>query len=722
MIQNISTSLGHHARRFLGGMAILACLFGSVHAFAASASTTEKTPELEIRLISGVKGTQTNSTSPLPLGLEITLAPHWKTYWRTPGTVGFPARISTKGSTNVAETQILWPTPTRFNQSGLQALGYTNHVILPLNLTPEIAGLPVHLIANVNLMACAELCVPFDFTLTLDLPAEPAEPSAYADQITAARAKVPQAAPADLIKSVTLEKAGLKVELSRTTPLSGPTELFVETSSGAQFDAPIYSAASPSTLFAPLLSVKSPPKAGAPLTLTLVSADGAVEAKTRLPEAPLPPEATAEAAPATAPSLLWMLFIAFVGGMILNLMPCVLPVLSLKIISVLGHAGAAPRHMRLHLLASALGIITSFMGLAAVAQSLKSAGMVLGWGVQFQHAGFLVGMMVLLTLFAASLWGLLHIPLPRFMADAIADRLPGPGEHDRTLVGNFITGAFATLLATPCSAPFVGTAIGFALAGNAFQLFATALMMSLGMAAPFLLMALKPELGRFLPRPGRWMTGLKAILGLALMGTVFWLSTMLHRQLSMENAAMMTALPLIILVVLWIAASVRRPIRFVQGLGVMLLLVAGSWLFHLPIVQNTFNRPASVQETAALAWQPFEENKISDLVARGKIVMVDITADWCLTCAANEKFVLSSKAGQALLSDKNVVLMRGDWTTPSPEITAYLRRHGRYGIPFNIVYSPKNPHGVVLPELLTLDALAMALNPMNCLDSKTRAC
>jgi suppressor for copper-sensitivity B len=308
------------------------------------------------------------------------------------------------------------------------------------------------------------------------------------------------------------------------------------------------------------------------------------------------------------------------------------------------------------------------------------------------------------------------------MADAIADRLPAPGEHDRTLVGNFITGAFATLLATPCSAPFVGTAIGFALAGSTFDLFATAFFMSLGMAAPFLLMAAKPELGRFLPRPGRWMAGLKAVLGLALMGTVFWLSTMLHRQLSTENAAMMTALPLIILVVLWIAASIRRPIRFVQGLGVMVLILMGSWFFHLPFIQNALNRSDAAQETAALAWQPFEENKISDLVARGKIVMVDITADWCLTCAANEKFVLSSQAGQTLLSDKNVVLMRGDWTTPSPEITAYLRRHGRYGIPFNIVYSPKNPHGVVLPELLTLDALAMALNPMNCLDSKTRAC
>lgn len=348
-----------------------------------------------------------------------------------------------------------------------------------------------------------------------------------------------------------------------------------------------------------------------------------------------------------------MLGTALLGGFILNLMPCVLPVLSLKLMSLVRHAGEGRGRLRAGLLASAAGIIASFLMLAAVTAGLKAAGLAVGWGVQFQQPLFLGFMIAVLLLFAGSMAGLFEIPLPRF----IADRVSGP--EGSGLGGAFLTGAFATLLATPCSAPFLGTAVGFALAAGTTEILAIFAALGLGMASPYLLAAAFPAVAGWLPRPGRWMVGLRRVMALALLGTAAWLGLVLD-------------------------AALRGP-------APVTALAAG---------QNG---------GGGARWAAFDEAAIAGHVAAGRVVLVDVTADWCVTCQANKKFVLNRDPVAATLADPRVVALRADWTRPDEAIAAYLARHGRYGIPFNMVYGPGAPAGIALPELLSASAVLAAL-------------
>lgn len=667
------------------------------------ASATEKTAEVEVRLISGTTGTQ--SPSPLPLGLEITLAPHWKTYWRTAGTAGYAASINWEGSQNLKSAEILWPAPTRFAFAGLESYGYSYFVILPIDAAAQDQSQPMSLKAEVNMMACAEQCIPFTFTFALDIPAGPALASPLAPVIESARAKVPnlqtENSPLKITKATPTPEGDLLIHTHSPQGLMAP-DIFVESGNGSLFAAPVLEDKASGLYRAKLLTPDNKLPDSTQITLTLVDGVQAVTHTLPVTSASRTPHASAANHQQTSKPYVTMLAIAFVGGLILNLMPCVLPVLSLKILSVMSHAGAKPQHMRKAMLASALGIITSFLILAGLAIGLKNAGAMVGWGVQFQQPYFLIGMMMLLTLFAASLWGLLNIPLPRFLADAVTDKLPQSGESDHTILGNFITGMFATLLATPCSAPFVGTAIGFALAGSSLTLLLIALCMGLGMAAPFLLLAAKPQLGRFIPKPGRWMLALKAVLGAALLATAIWLGQILSHIWPLKEAATAMGAIYVLLAVLWIRASIKRPVLIIYGLGVIVLM-AGS--LHLADNLTTKAPTTSTTQATTLPWTAFDEQAIPALVAEGKTVLVDVTADWCLTCAANEKLVLNSSEGRKVLLQPEIVLMRADWTAPNADIADYLKRHGRYGIPFNILYGPRQPDGLVLSEILTVGAL-----------------
>lgn len=659
--------------------------------------------EVQVRLLSGQVAADTAPT--VTLGLEIRLAPHWKTYWRTPGTAGLPVTIDWTGSTNLKSADISWPAPQRFEFSGIESFGYTDEVVLPVTAHVETPGQPLHLSAAVNMMACADLCIPFNFNLALDIPAGQAVPSDSAETISGWQQRVPQAVHEGLsIDRVEILGNTYSVTVTAEPPLTTP-ELIVEAPSGRMYDAPKLVQGTPATLSVTQIGADQPgDKPDDSITVTLIDGDRAIE-KTVMP-VPMnsaPPEVFSLA------RLLSALGAAFIGGLILNLMPCVLPVLSLKLLAVVSHGGSPPAHVRYSFLASAAGIIASFLALGGIAIGLKQAGMAVGWGLQFQHPAFILTLTLIITLFAASLWNLIHIPLPRFLADAINDRLPAPGEHDRTLLGNFITGAFATILATPCSAPFVGTALGFALSGSTLDIALVALSMGLGLALPFLLVAAFPQLANKLPRPGKWMNWLKAVLGIALLFTAIWLAATARQQLDPVLAPMVAGIPLVILAVLWIRASIARPAVFVKGIAGMIIvlgLVAASE--HL--------WPAG--SAARIHWQPFEQARISQLVAEGKTVFVDVTAEWCLTCIANKKLVLSAEPTISLLNADNVVAMQADWTKPDPAIADYLRSFGRYGIPFNVIYGPGAPQGIALPELLSAETVAKGLQQASSIPEK----
>ncbi|MBI1216121.1 MAG: hypothetical protein GC185_09925 [Alphaproteobacteria bacterium] len=647
--------------RFLTACFALFC--AALLALPATARAGEQPQHVQARLFSPVTATGTDKTA--PVALEIILDDKWDTYWRTPGDAGLAPAFDWKGSENFADATVRWPAPRRQEVSDIDNIIYTGKVVFPLQIALQRPGEALKLHLKLDLLICHEICVPESHTLDFSLPAGTAEPSADAEAYKQALATLSKKA-AD-VKGFHFDKAWVDVDpanknylvVEATLP-DGPgknADLFVENKAFLTFGKPEITTKDGKTDFR--AEIHAPDTTAAlrkslsdgPLTLTYVDDDGkAIEGSLQLGGKPAGAEEPA--APAAIKEKiegldLRVLLLALLGGLILNLMPCVLPVLSLKVLSVVSHGGKDSKAAIFrNFMASSLGIIVSFWLMAGALVLLKDAGQSIGWGIQFQHPAFLIFLIAVLVLFAANMWGLFEIPIPRF----IARNIPAKHEHEPTFLGHFLTGAFATLLATPCSAPFLGTAIGFALARGAVEIFAIFTFLGLGLALPYMLLAVSPRLFKYMPKPGKWMVTLK------------------------------------------------------KTLAVVLLLTA-VWLVHVVVVIRTM-------PTLDAGWQKFDVALIAPAVAEGKTVVVDVTADWCLTCKANKKFVLEQDDVQDALSADNIVKLQADWTHHDEKIAEYLRSFGRYGIPFNVVYGPDAPKGIALPELLTkkdiLDAIDQA--------------
>jgi suppressor for copper-sensitivity B len=554
---------------------------------------------------------------------------------------------------------------------------------------------------RLDALVCSDVCVPVAMDLALSVPPGEAAPDGPAANLIERWASL---VPGDGVAaglSLTGAAAAnggrtLVVEAAAREPFSMP-DVFVEAPPEWAFGTPeITLGPAGATLSAALPVLQAPQGAalaGLPLILTLVDGARAVEAA-----ASVGTSSPIGAPTGAGPGLLAMLAAAVLGGLILNLMPCVLPVLSLKLVAVLGKAGKAPAEVRLGFLAGAAGILASFLVLAAALSGLKAAGLAVGWGIQFQQPLFLVFMILLLTLFACNLLGLFEVVLPHRLADAA-----GRASGGRGLAGHFATGAFATLLATPCSAPFLGTAVGFALSRGAPEIFAIFAAVALGLALPWLAVAAMPGAARLLPRPGPWIVTLRRLLALALFATAAWLIVVLSAEVSPIAAWLTAALVAGIGLLIWGRTRTLGAARLALGMAAVLLAVLA---FALP-----GRVPGIAGEAAAEAtsWAAFDEARIPGLVAEGKVVLVDVTADWCLTCQANKLFVLGRGEVARRLAGDGVVPMRADWTRPDEAIAAYLARWDRYGIPFYAVYGPAAPDGITLPEILTEEAVLAAL-------------
>lgn len=680
-----------------GLLVLLAALLSACLPALGASGPWQQTETVEGRLVAAVDGA--GSLDSIPLGLHLKMKPGWKTYWRSPGDAGLPPQLAWDGSANLAGTEMRWPAPHRFTLFGIETFGYDGEVVFPIAARPAAPGQALDLRASVDLLVCSDICVPQRLDLTLALPEGPAS-SAGADANLIARfaSRVPGDGAASGLSIESVQAAGksLRVVATARDPFVDP-DLFVEAGDGTAFGAPRIDFADGDRRIAVTLPVTGEPSAleGMPVTLTLVDGLRAMERAATV-------EAPGAGQAGDAAGLAAMLGFALVGGLLLNLMPCVLPVLSLKLLSVVSHGGSAPREIRAGFLASAAGILFSFLVLAGAAVALKLTGSAVGWGIQFQQPLFLVFMVVLVTVFAANLWGLFEIPLPRAIADAAVG---GHGGQAPSLRGHFATGALATLLATPCSAPFLGTAVGFALARGPLEIVAVFLALGLGLALPFLAVAAFPRLAARLPRPGRWMVALRRVLGGALALTGVWLLSVLAVQIG--PAAALAVGALMVAVVLALAVRRRLPgrIRFAGGVAAALLAVAA---FGMPMA---LDRPASQAAAATDAeWVPFDRAAIAEQVAAGRTVFVDVTATWCITCQANKRLVLSRDPVAGRLFGGAVVPMQADWTRPDDRIAAYLAEHGRYGIPFNMVYGPGAPEGIALPELLTEAAVLAALD------------
>jgi suppressor for copper-sensitivity B len=703
------TNLGIHRHRgasatLVVALALAASALGAADAHADAASDWATTQQGRVRLIaaSGTTGEARNAV----LGLQFEMKPHWKIYWRSPGDAGFPPSVDWAGSQNLESATLAWPAPKRFSVLGLTTLGYEDAVVLPIEAVLAEPGKRLHVEAKVNYLTCDDICVPYEARLGLDLPAGAATSTPYGHVIDRFAKRVPgDGAAAGLgVTNVAVRRAGaaeqLVVTVAAREPLEHP-DLYVEGPRTLEFGAPSVERAADGQSARLVLTVQrvtdqAPSAVGAALTLTLVDGMRALETK---------------ATPGLAPAgdgaggigLIAILGIALLGGFILNFMPCVLPVLSIKLLNIVGHGGGERRQVRRRFLAAAAGIVASFLVLAGALIALKGAGAAIGWGIQFQQGWFLVALVSIISLFAANLWGLFELRLPGAVADAA---LRAGETRDRGgLAGDFLTGALATLLATPCSAPFLGTAVGFALSRGATEILLVFVVLGLGLALPYLLVAALPAVATRLPKPGRWMVRLRALLGLALAATAVWLLTVLAAQEGALAAIGVGLVMLAVLAVLW-ARRRYRALASAAFAGVAALVVLA---FVLPALLPAPRSDDAVAASAAY-WRPFDRAAIAGLVGQGKTVFVDVTADWCLTCQANKKLVLSRPSVAERLEAPGVVAMVADWTRPSDQIAAYLASFGRYGIPFNVVYGPRAPEGLALPELLTEGAVLGALD------------
>ena len=413
----------------------------------------------------------------------------------------------------------------------------------------------------------------------------------------------------------------------------------------------------------------------------------------------LPP---AERGRAAAPaSLAVMLLLGLVGGLILNAMPCVLPVLSLKVFGLVQSAGRGRRHVVVGGLATAAGILLSFWALALLAIAAKAAGGAVGWGVQFQEPGFVAALAVVMVLFSLNLWGLFEIPLPARLA-RVADSGPKEG-----LAGHLAAGLFATLMATPCSAPFLGTAVGFALAQEATTIFAMFTAVGLGMALPYLLLAAAPGLAWLLPRPGPWMVVFKSLMGFLLAAAAVWLLYVLASQVTPERLAFFELALLALAFFVWLREHSRRPAaRAVALAGALAAVVGGVALAATAPTGVTI--AASTEPSGRIAWQPFDRAEAERLAAQGRLVFVDVTADWCFTCKVNERLVLETALVADAFERYEVHAMKADWTNRDDAIATFLAEHGRYGIPFYLLYRPGS-EAHLFSELLTQEAILEAL-------------
>ena len=639
--------------------------------------------------------------------LNVTLAGDWKTYWRSPGEGGVaPTFEWTSQSSNIKDVDWFWPTPKRYPVLGVETVGYKGKIHFPIQLTLEDVKQVSRLKGTLTLASCTTICVLTDYKI--DLPFDP-ETLSIDDNVAFSYAQAVSSVPILVTeKAVKTQKNNANitgvtsywdqvkqqvvVELSQQLAWQDP-KLFIDSHDPKLVDI-FYSKPEVSTSNGQLIATFDAGSwggevnlSGANLNVTVVDAGVAVEVETTLGN---------ESISTSGESIVSIFLIALLGGLILNIMPCVLPVLGMKLSSVLGVDGAQRSIIRKQFLASSVGIISSFWLLALFLLILKLSGEALGWGIQFQNPYFIVLMVAVTALFTANMMGLFEIQLPSSMQTWLATK----GGH--SYLGHYLQGMFATLLATPCSAPFLGTAVAFALGASTWQLFAIFTALGLGMALPWLLIALFPSIALLLPKPGKWMGTIKLIFGLLILATCLWLVSLLSSFIGLSYTLFIAFIIVAVFSILIIRKHGKR--LFLIIFSCLLLLSAVAFI-TASLTAKYWSSPLHDE----IAWVPLNVEVIDEEVAKGNVVFVDVTANWCVTCKANKIGVLLQDPVYSALQKETIITMKGDWTVRSDSVTAYLQSFGRYGVPFNIVYGPAAPNGIELSTILNSEDVLNAL-------------
>jgi thiol:disulfide interchange protein DsbD len=653
------------------------------------------------------------------VGLQLRHQPDWHTYWKNSGDSGLATSLSWTLPAGVLAGDIAWPLPVKIPIGNLANYGYDNTVLLPVPLTitpdfkPSVLKPELEVKLQASWLVCKLECVPQDGEFVLRIPVRGSTAMQGAAFDAAFRAQ-PQAL--SQAGSIAIEGQTLKVSvIGLPASLQGQTlDFFPETpeiiETAAQWtqhwQGAVWTAA------VPIAKHRNGDPAVMPLVLAAKLGGERLgfitQAKVTGPwpvMAPISPAgATTQSpqpitgsGPANLPSSLWLALLgALLGGLILNLMPCVFPVLAIKVVGFARHGGH-PRRQRVGGLAYSAGVVLSFVALGALMLVLRGAGAQLGWGFQLQSPAMVAALAVLFTVIGLNLAGVFEFG--QFVPSRVALL-----EAKNPSINAFLSGILAVVIASPCTAPFMGASLGLALALPALQALAIFATLGLGMALPYLAASWSPALARKLPRPGAWMATFRHAMAFPMFATVVWLVWVLGQQSGINGAASLLALLLGLALLIW-TLGLRGRSRVVMttlGVAIFALLMASIGQNVTKPLENTSN-PAGTA-----LWQPWTPGKVDQALARGAPVFVDFTAAWCVTCQYNKSTTLASTELLADFARKKVTLLRADWTRRDPAITAALARLGRNGVPVYVLYQAGRAP-VVLSEILSVAEVRSAL-------------
>jgi len=663
---------------------VLVLLPVTIRAAAVSA------PHVHVALVA--ENTSMQPGRDLYVGLRFVPERGWHVYWRNPGDSGEAPRLAWRLPPGFTATELTWPAPERIPVGPLANFGYQGTTVLPATLrVPQDVVVPstIELHADAKWLVCNEdECIPGSAPLSLALPVESAAPRASADAplFEAARNKLPVPLPDGWQVAATSDAKAWTLRVSGPAGALEPAPFFFP------FDREVIEHAAPQAVTRTAdgfrLDVQRAPQAGA----ALASFDGVLTVGGRAYAVTVPVERPGVA--------LEPVVLAFMGGLLLNLMPCVFPVLAIKAFALLDLAGDARNQTRGHGIAYTAGVLVSFWALGIALIAVRAGGAPLGWGFQLQSPAVVAGLAALFFWMALML---LDVTTAGGALMGLGNRLATSGGYR----GAFFTGILATIVATPCSAPFMGTALGYALVQPPAVALAVFTALGLGLAFPYLAITLVPRLGALLPRPGRWMDTLKQLLAFPLLATVVWLTWVA----SLQSGPPAVAAILGMLVVLGFAAWAGRQwsgtwSRLVTATAVTAALVVGGSVGSMT--------PPPTATGAASGWEPYSTARLQALIAEGRPVFVDFTAAWCVTCQVNERLVLARPVVREKMRALGVVPVRADWTTSDPDVTRALQQFGRDGVPLYVLYSGREDDPPrILPQLLTTDIVITELEELD---------
>ncbi|HEY4256076.1 MAG TPA: thioredoxin family protein [Candidatus Udaeobacter sp.] len=646
------------------------------------------------------------------VGLLLRMAPAWHTYWKFSGDAGLPSELKWKLPPGWKIGEIQWPIPLKTIDPGdIQTYGYENEVLLMQEITPptKLDSSSVKLSADASWLVCERICIPGGATSQLELPVSIASQPANTELFTRYRRLLPQNWPGANVAKADWSRVGSDLRLKVTSeslasypavdffPLPeqntvvGHPRIESRNNNEAVFRIPIESSEKNLLSMAGLVVFSHQPNGEARAAWQIASAPAG--ARTGL-------SASLSGRPAPVRGIFTFLLFGFIGGIILNLMPCVLPVISLKIFGFIQQAGQSRQKILRSGIAFATGIFAWFIALALLLIALKAAGRDVTWGgFQFTNAYFVLVLSVIVLVFALNLFGVFEISLPQSMTRGLLSTT-----ERKDLLGSFFQGVFATVLATPCTAPFLGTALGFAFSQSPAIILSMFVAIAAGMSAPYLLLSAQPAWLRFLPRPGPWMLHVKQFMGFLLLATLLFLLYVLGAQRGLEGVIWASCFLLVISVACWMkgafvvptSSAAKRSITLV----LMLVLVFASGIYF---IGNKFHSAniASADSRLRGDWQAFTPERLQGELEQGRVVFVDFTAAWCLTCKFNEASVLESADVRQAFQRHGIVKLKADWTNGDPVITKLLQHFGRPGVPLYVLYPGKNEEPIVFPELLT---------------------